>query len=71
MTAHLFQASRATYSVDEVAALLDLSRGNAYRFVREGLIPAKRVGRRWLVPRNTFHAWLDNCESRETSDGLR
>jgi excisionase family DNA binding protein len=56
-------AGRATYTVDEVAVLLDLSRGNAYRYVREGVIPAKRVGRRWMVPRKTFHAWLESCEA--------
>ncbi|MGI8816415.1 MAG: helix-turn-helix domain-containing protein [Pseudonocardia sp.] len=50
---------RLTYTVDEVAHLLNLSRGVAYQHVREGLIPATRVGRRWLVPRKRFHAWLD------------
>jgi hypothetical protein len=34
-------AGRATYTVDEVAVLLDLSRGNAYRYVREGGDPSK------------------------------
>ena len=46
-----------------LAVLLDLSRGNAYRYVREGVIPAKRVGRRWMVPRKSFHAWLESCEA--------
>ncbi|MCX4093657.1 helix-turn-helix domain-containing protein [Nocardia sp. alder85J] len=55
----------AAYSVEEVAELLGLSRGNAYRAVRAGEIPAKRVGRRWLVPRKVFHAWLDNCDLPE------
>ena len=58
-------AGRATYTVDEVAVLLDLSRGNAYRYVREGVIPAKRIGRRWMVPRKSFHAWLESCEAEE------
>ena len=49
----------ATYTVDEVAVLLSLSRSYAYDCVREGLIPAKRVGRRWVVPRKAFHAWLE------------
>jgi len=48
-----------TYSVDEVAALLGVSRGMAYQLVRDGVIPAQRVGRRWLVPRKRLHAWLD------------
>lgn len=52
----------AAYTVEEVAVLLGLSRGNAYRAVRAGEIPAKRVGRRWVIPCKTFHAWLDDCE---------
>jgi hypothetical protein len=31
----------------------------AYESVRTGEIPATRVGRRWLIPRRRFHAWLD------------
>jgi excisionase family DNA binding protein len=52
-----------TYTVDEVAALLGIARGVAYENVRTGLIPAVRVGRRWLVPRSRFHAWLDATNS--------
>ena len=52
-----------TYTVDEVAALLGVARGVAYDNVRNGLIPAVRVGRRWLVPRSRFHAWLDSTSS--------
>lgn len=51
-----------TYNVDEVAALLGIARGVAYESVRNGEIPATRVGRRWLVPRKRFHAWLDGAE---------
>lgn len=51
-----------TYSVDQVAELLGLSRGTAYQHVRDGVIPAVRLGRRWFVPRNRFHAWLDGAE---------
>ena len=35
--------------------------------VRNGLIPAVRVGRRWLVPRSRFHAWLDATSSAATN----
>jgi excisionase family DNA binding protein len=51
--------TRLTYTVEEVAELLDLSRGLAYQYVREGVIPAQRVGRRWLISRKRLHAWLD------------
>ena len=52
-----------TYTVDEVAQLLGLSRGVAYERVRDGSIPAQRMGRRWLIPRRRFHAWLDGREA--------
>ena len=51
-----------TYTVDEVAALLGVARGVAYEGVRSGSIPATRVGRRWLIPRRRFHAWLDGTD---------
>ena len=42
-----------------MAHLLNLSRGITYQYVRDGVIPADRLGRRWLVPRKRFHAGLD------------
>lgn len=56
-------ASPATYTVDEVAVLLGVSRGIAYQFVNEGVIPAKRIGRRWVISRAAFHAWLDSSDN--------
>jgi excisionase family DNA binding protein len=51
--------ARLTYTVDEVARLLNLSRGITYQHIRDGVIPAERIGRRWLVPRKRLHDWLD------------
>ncbi|MDQ4034104.1 MAG: helix-turn-helix domain-containing protein [Actinomycetota bacterium] len=31
----------------------------AYELVRQGIIPVKRLGRRWIVPRARFHVWLN------------
>jgi excisionase family DNA binding protein len=59
-------AEPLTYSVDEVAELLGIARGVAYECVRNGSIPATRVGRRWLVPRKRFHAWLDGTSTTPT-----
>jgi excisionase family DNA binding protein len=53
-----------TYTVDQVAVLLGIARGVAYECVRNGKIPATRVGRRWLIPRKRFHAWLDGDTGR-------
>ncbi|MEU4367479.1 helix-turn-helix domain-containing protein [Micromonospora chersina] len=48
-----------TYTVREVAKLLGISLGSTYALVRDGTIPATRLGGRWLIPRARFHAWLD------------
>ena len=55
----VIDTKRLTYTVEEVAYLLNLPPGIAYQHVRDGVIPAERVGRRWLIPRKRFHAWLD------------
>lgn len=57
--AAVIDTARLTYTVDEVAYLLNLSRGIAYQYVRDGVIPAERIRRRWLIPRKRLYAWLD------------
>jgi excisionase family DNA binding protein len=59
----VIDTGKLTYTVDEAAYLLDLSRGVTYQYVREGIIPAQRIGRRWVIPRRRFHAWLDGREA--------
>ncbi len=48
-----------TYTVRQVATLLGLSLGSTYALVRDGTIPATRLGGRWVIPRTRFHTWLD------------
>jgi excisionase family DNA binding protein len=58
-------SERAVYTVVEVAQLLSLSRGTAYALVRDGTIPALRLGGRWIIPRARFHAWLDSINEEQ------
>lgn len=48
------------YTVNQVAVRLGISVGLTYEMVKEGEIPAKRLGRRWIIPRARFHAWLND-----------
>ena len=57
-----------TYSVEEVAAMLGIARGKAYEHVRSGEIPSIRMGRRLLIPRARFHAWLNGQTQRPKSE---
>lgn len=49
---------RVVYTVAEVAQLLGLGRSVAYDLVRDGTIPARRLGHRWVIPKLRFDAWL-------------
>lgn len=50
---------RAVYTVEDVAAMLGLARCIAYARVRDGSIPARKIGHRWVISKAAFHAWLD------------
>lgn len=56
----LAMTERAVYTVKEVAHLLSLSLGSTYALVRQGEIPALKMGGRWIVPKKRFHVWLDS-----------
>lgn len=45
-------------NVEQAAAFLGLSASATYAAVRAGEIPARQVGRRWLVSREALVAWL-------------
>ena len=49
---------RLTLTVPEVAAALGISRNHAYWMVATGVIPSKRLGRRYLVGRSALETWL-------------
>ena len=49
---------RRTYSVDEAAKLLGISRTTAYECIHRGEIPARRFGRRVVVLRHELDAIL-------------
>lgn len=45
-------------TVEEAAERLHIGRGLAYEMVREGVIPAVRLGRRIVVPVEALKRWL-------------
>jgi excisionase family DNA binding protein len=47
------------YTAREVARMLRLNIGGTYSLIQKGLIPAIRMGGRWLIPKRRFHDWLD------------
>ena len=55
----ILDSHRLTFSVEETAAILGISRGLAYQMIHEGGIPAVRFGRRLLVPKRALENLLD------------
>ena len=51
---------RQTYSLEEVATILGISRGLTYAAAKAGKIPTIRIGRRLVVPRGAFTRLLEN-----------
>ena len=45
-------------SIDEVARRLGVRRARAYELVREGLLPAVRLGRQVRVSNEALRAWV-------------
>lgn len=58
--ARIIDTKQLTYTIEQVSELLGISRATAYQLARDGVIPARRLGRRWLVPRKALHDWLDH-----------
>lgn len=58
----------AVYTVKEVSHLLSLSLGSTYTLVRAGEIPARKMGGRWVVPRERFNTWLNELPVASTDD---
>jgi excisionase family DNA binding protein len=51
---------RKTYTIEEVAEQLGISRVKAYEAAREGKIPTMRFGKRWIVPAAAFDRMLNS-----------
>src|SRR6266545_1818714 len=52
------QVTKLLLSVQEAAGLLGIGRDSAYALIREGRLPAVRIGRRILVPRAALEPWV-------------
>ncbi|WP_367645929.1 helix-turn-helix domain-containing protein [Paenarthrobacter ureafaciens] len=48
----LFADRPETLTVDEVAEVLNISRQNAYAWLRDGVIPGYKIGTTWRVIRD-------------------
>jgi excisionase family DNA binding protein len=48
-------------SIPEIAVRLCIGRLAVYTMLEQGIIPAIRLGRRWIVTRHSFENWERTC----------
>ena len=53
---------RRTYTVNEIARILGVSRTQAYRLVQEGLFKSVRIGNAIRISKRSFDAWLESLD---------
>jgi excisionase family DNA binding protein len=49
---------RETYTPEELARILGISRNGVYRGLRDGTIPHVRIGNRYVIPKMSVGSWL-------------
>ena len=54
--------SSRTYTVDEIADMLGISRSSAYKLVKQDDFSVVRIGNSIRVSKKSFDAWLDTLE---------
>ncbi len=55
------QESR-TYTVEDIAKILNIGRTSAYNLVKEGHFRFVRIGNTIRISKKSFDAWLDELE---------
>lgn len=48
-----------TYSVDDIAAILGISKSSAYELCKKGLFKTLRIGRIIRINRKSFDQWFE------------
>lgn len=51
-----------TYTVDDVAAILNIGRTSAYLLVKEGHFKIVRIGNAIRISKRSFDEWLDSLD---------
>ena len=59
-------ADRATFTAQELADLLGVSLVMVYRMLKNGEIPRRRAGRKYIIPRSAVEDWLREAPATRT-----
>ena len=53
--------SAGRITVEEIAVRLAIGKATVYAMLEKRIIPAIRLGRRWLVTRPSYEQWEQRC----------
>ncbi len=53
---------KRTYTVEEIAGILNIGKASAYELVKEGHFHIVKIGKAIRISRRSFDKWLDNAE---------
>jgi excisionase family DNA binding protein len=56
---------RGRITIPEIAERLSIGRVAVYNMLERGIIPAIRLGRRWIVTRHAYGEWERCCGRRD------
>jgi len=57
-------SKKLAYSRKEVAELLGIHLNSVDRYIKQGAIPARKLGSRWLIPASALRAWLEGKDEQ-------
>ena len=57
-------AGSSRISVGEIARRLNVGRQTVYAMLEQGVLPAIRLGRRWIITRAAYLRWEQTCGLR-------
>lgn len=55
-------SEKRTYTVDEIAAILNIGKASAYDLAKSGCFHIVKIGKAIRISRKSFDKWLDNVE---------
>ena len=56
---------KRVYCVEDIAGILNISRGSAYELIKEGHFNTVRIGSAIRISKRSFDEWLDSQNSNE------
>jgi len=57
-------------TIQELSAYLKIPKSTLYKVVREGKIPAQKIGRHWRFRKEAIDRWLDETRTIEPVPGV-